>query len=133
MIRLGSKVCIAVNGGWDTHGDINGTTVRNRMNTVILPGLAKFLERMMAPASGYDVTVAILGDFARSLPGSDHASCLAATVIGPKVRTGVTVNVDAGVGMSSPHGIQAFWSYLAAASGAASNPFGTNPHASLLL
>lgn len=134
MIKLGTKVVIAQNGGWDTHGDINGTTVRNRMNTVILPGLSTFLARMMAPGSGYEVTVGILGDFARSLPGSDHASCLAATVIGHRIKVGTTGNVDAQVGMSpTAPGTAGFWSLLATAAGAATNPFGANPHGSLLI
>ncbi len=135
MIKLGTKVVIATNGGWDTHGDINGTTVRNRMNSVILPGLSRFLTRMMDAASGYEVTVAIFGDFARSLPGSDHASCLAATVIGQRVRLGTTGNVDSQVGMATAPGTAGFWSLLAAAGGvtAAANPFGANPHAALLM
>ncbi|MBL8955135.1 MAG: DUF1501 domain-containing protein [Myxococcaceae bacterium] len=135
MIKLGTKVVIANNGGWDTHGDINGTTVRNRMNTVILPGLSKFLERMMAAGSGYEVTVAIFGDFARSLPGSDHASCLAATVIGHRIKVGSTGNVDAQVGMASAPGNAGFWSLLATSGGvaAANNPFGANPHGALLI
>ncbi len=135
MIRLGTKVVVAQNTGWDTHGDINGTRVRARMNDVIMPGLSKFLERMMAPGSGYDVTVAILGDFARSLPGSDHASCLAATVIGNRIKNGSTGNVDAQVGMTAAPGPAGFWSLLATCGGvsAAANPFGANPHGSLLV
>ncbi|MBK7861789.1 MAG: DUF1501 domain-containing protein [Archangiaceae bacterium] len=136
MISLGTKVVVAVsNAGWDTHGDINGIAVRNKMSTLILPGLSKFLSNASGANATHDVTVAIFGDFARSLPGSDHASCVAATVIGPRIKVGTTGNVDPQVGMSSTPGPAGMWSLLADASGvpAAANPFGANPHASLLL
>jgi hypothetical protein len=135
MISLGTKVIVSQSFGWDTHGDINGTTVRRRMNTEIVPALSKFLGNPTGAAATHDVTVAIFGDFARSLPGSDHASCLAATVIGPRFKNATTGNVDAGVGMTATPGPAGFWSLLADASGvpAASNPFGANPHQSLML
>jgi hypothetical protein len=136
MIRLGTRVVIATDGGWDTHGDLNGTTVRNQMSARILPPLTTFLSRMLGPTSPADVTLAIVGDFARSLPGSDHASCLAPTIIGPRVKVGSTGNVDANVGMADGvPDVKGLWSYLADAArvSPAANPFGANPHASLLL
>lgn len=135
MISAGAKVAIAVENstGWDTHGDTNGSIVRTRMNATVLPGLRTFLSRMMA-APGRNVTVCIFGDFARSLPGSDHARCVSATVIGKKVRVGTTGRVSSSVGL--PQGsasVPQLWSYLAAVSKAPTNPFGANPHSALVL
>jgi hypothetical protein len=135
MISAGAKVAIAVENstGWDTHGDTNGAIVRQRMNATVLPGLRTFLSRMMA-APGRNVTVCIFGDFARSLPGSDHARCVSATVIGKKVRVGTTGRVSSAVGL--PQGsasVPQLWSYLAAVSKAPTNPFGANPHSALVL
>lgn len=134
MILAGAKVVIAVdNSGWDTHGDTSGSEVRTKMNSNILPGLNVFLQRMMS-ATGRNVTTAIFGDFARSLPGSDHARVISATVLGKKVLRGTTGRVSAGVGLptGSP-GIPPFWSYLASVAKSPSNPFGANPHSALVL
>jgi hypothetical protein len=133
MIAAGARVVIASDGGWDTHGDTTGNNVRNMMNTRILPGLRTFLTRMLAdPARS--TTVAIFGDFARSLPGSDHARCTSATLIGSRVRVGTTGKVNANVGLptGSPNVAQ-FWALLSAAAGVPGTPFGANPHTSLLL
>lgn len=134
MITAGAKVAIAVdNSGWDTHGDTTGSIVRTRMTNNILPGLRTFASRMLA-ATGRNVTIAILGDFARSLPGSDHARAISATVMGKRVRLGTDGRMSASVGLptGSP-GTAAFWSYLADLSRVATNPFGTDPHAALVL
>jgi hypothetical protein len=70
-----------------------------------------------------------MGDFSRSLPGSNHQANLTATVIGKHVKLGTTgrVNADVGLPNGSP-GIQGFWAYLAAVLKTADQPFGTNPH-----
>ncbi len=132
MITAGANVAIAVNSGWDSHGDTSGSSVRNKMTGTILPGLKTFLGRMMADPTRNVVTV-IFGDFARSLPGSDHAKLVAATVIGKYVKVGTTGRVIAppSGSLSLPSGTgntQQFWSYIAAAAKVASNPFGPNPH-----
>jgi hypothetical protein len=137
MIRLGSRVVLAMaqSPGWDTHGDINGTTVRTQMTNVILPSLKAFLSRVLDPTFPTDVTLAIVGDFARSLPGSDHAACMAPTVIGPRVKVGSTGNVDANVGMDSTvPGLNGLWSFLgdAARADLSKTLFGLNPHTALL-
>ncbi|MBL8955584.1 MAG: DUF1501 domain-containing protein [Myxococcaceae bacterium] len=134
MILSGTNVVIANSAaGWDTHSDSDGARVRNTMNQVILPSLRVFLQRMMT-ATGRNVTTLICGDFARSLPGSDHARSLSTTVIGKRVRVGTTGKVSASVQLpaGSP-GVPQLWSYLAAASRAPTNPFGANPHNALLL
>lgn len=133
MITAGARVAIAINDGWDTHGDTTGATVRTRMTSTILPGLRTFAQRMLT-AAGRNVTIAILGDFARSLPGSDHARGISATVIGKRVRVGTDGRMSASVGLpaGSP-GTAAFWSYLADLSRVASNPFGADPHTALIL
>lgn len=133
MIRAGCKVCIAVTGGWDTHGDSSGSTVRSMMNNNILPGLKVFLQRMMSDTA-FNVTTLIFGDFARSLPGSDHAHVLSATVFGKRVKVGTTGKVSSSVGLptGSPS-IPGMWAFMAAASNVTTTPFGTNPHTSILL
>ncbi|MDP2272992.1 MAG: DUF1501 domain-containing protein [Archangium sp.] len=138
MVLAGTNVVCAVNNGWDTHGDRTGSVVRQRMTDVILPGLRTFTQRMMSQGTR-NITVAVFGDFSRSLPGSDHARCLGATVWGTKVRLGVSGKVAANVGMptANPAGqaysAAGFWSYLAATSKAPTNPFGANPHSALVL
>lgn len=138
MTLAGANVMVAVNNGWDTHGDTSGNTVRSMMNNNILPGLSTYLSRMRA-VTGRNVIAAIYGDFARSLPGSDHARGVSATVIGKYVKVGTTGRMavaTASSGPSLPTGspaAMAFWSYLASVAKSPVNPFGTNPHAGLVL
>jgi hypothetical protein len=134
MITAGANVVMTVeaNPGWDTHGDTTGVKVRNQMNNYLLPPLNTFMDRMVN-AAGRNVVVCIMGDFARSLPGSDHQPNLTATVIGKYVKQGSTGKVDAAVGLpagtpSSPQ----LWSYLAAVTKTAGSPLGANPHALVL-
>jgi uncharacterized protein (DUF1501 family) len=137
MTLAGANVMIAVNDGWDTHGDTSGSTVRNKMNSEILPGLTTFLSRMLT-ASGRNVVVSIHGDFARSLPGSDHAGSLSGTVWGKYVKVGTTGHVTVPNNASGPNlpsgspAVPQFFSYLAAVAKSPTNPFGTNPHALVL-
>lgn len=134
MVLAGANVIIAVDSfSWDSHGDTTGSAVRTRMNSVILPGLKVFVERMMA-ATGRNVTTAILGDFARSLPGSDHANAVSATVMGKRVKVGTTGRVSSSVTLpsGSPSSL-GFWSYLADLARSPTNPFGADPHAALVL
>lgn len=133
MITAGANYVVAVDSGWDTHGDTNASTVRNMMNSRILPPLKVFINRMMN-RSDMNVVVAIFGDFARSLPGSDHASALAATVIGKYVKVGTTGRMSANVTLpSGTPSVPGFWSYLAAVSKASSNPFGANQHPTITM
>lgn len=129
MIRAGAKVVIANQGGWDTHGDRNGNTVRTKMTqNATMAALKIFTDRTLAMANRNVVTV-IMGDFSRSLPGSDHQANLTATVIGKYVKLGTTGRVSANVGLpAGTPGIDGFWAYLAAVTGAAGAPFGANPH-----
>ena len=134
MIKAGTNVVSLFDtGGWDTHGDTSGTVVRNKMTSYVLDPLNVFLNRMVADTTR-NVVVAMIGDFARSLPGSNHQPNLSATVIGKYVKQGTTgkVNADVAVAANTP-GIQGFWSYLGAVTKAPTNPFGANQHASLLL
>ncbi len=133
MITAGANVVIAIDGGWDTHGDRTAANVRNMMNTRILPPLKTFISRVMDPAgpnaAGRNVVVAIFGDFARSLPGSDHASALSGTVIGKYVRVGTTGKMAANVSLpTGTPSVGGFWAYLAAVLKSPTNPFGANPH-----
>jgi hypothetical protein len=128
MIMSGTNVVVAVDTDWDTHGDNDGTRARNQMTDRILPPLRTFLNRMMN-STERNVVVAMFGDFARSLPDSDHQPNCAVTVIGKYVKTGSTGNVDKNVNMAAgTPDIPQMWAYLAAALKAPTNPFGNNPH-----
>ncbi|MBX3230113.1 MAG: DUF1501 domain-containing protein [Labilithrix sp.] len=132
MVRAGSNVVQIVDAGWDTHGDTDGATVRNKMRTV-LPPLNAFIKRMVEDKTR-NVTVVIMGDFARSLPGSDHQPNLTATVIGKNVKVGTTGRTAKGAVTLAPGtpGIAGLWSYLATLAKVDDNPFGANPHSKLV-
>ena len=133
MITAGANFAIAVDGGWDTHGDRTGSTVRTNMNARILPPLKVFINRMMN-IPNRNVVIAILGDFGRSLPGSDHASALNSIVIGKYVKVGTTGKVAANVTLpTGTPSVPGFWSYLSKALKVPTEPFGANPHTSILL
>jgi hypothetical protein len=128
MIQAGANVVVANDGGWDSHGDRTAQSVRNMMNTRILPPLKTFITRMMNRPD-FNVTIAILGDFARSVEGSDHASAMTATVIGKYVKPGTTgkmsPNVQLAAGTPSCLGL---WQYLSAINLVTAMPLGANPH-----
>jgi hypothetical protein len=135
MIQAGANVTIAIDNGWDTHGDTDGAQVRSMMNQRILPPLKVFMNRMMNRPD-YNVGLVIFGDFARSLPGSDHASALSATVVGKYVKVGTTGKMSANVQLpAGTPSVPGLWSYLSEIMKVptASNPFGVNQHPSLLL
>jgi hypothetical protein len=129
MIRAGANVVIANQGGWDSHGDNNGSRVRTKiLDNGTMAALKVFTDRTLAMTDRNVVTV-IMGDFSRSLPGSNHQPNMTATVIGKYVKLGTTGRVTSDVGLpaGSP-GIDGFWAYLASVLGAEGKPFGTNPH-----
>ena len=133
MITAGANFVVAVDGGWDTHGDTTANNVRNMMTTRILPPLKVFINRMMN-LPDRNVVVAIFGDFARSLPGSDHASALSGTVIGKYVKVGTTGKMAANVQLpAGTPAVPGWWAYLASALKVPANPFGVNPHPTILL
>jgi hypothetical protein len=129
MIRAGANVVIANQAGWDSHGDNNGNEVRNKLvGDGTMAALKAFTDRTLAMANRNVITV-IMGDFSRSLPGSNHQANMTATVIGKYVKLGTTGRVTADVGL--PNGspsIDGLWAYLAAVAGASGSPFGANPH-----
>lgn len=128
MIQAGTSVVSIFDQLWDTHGDTTGTVVRNKMNSYVLAPLNVFFERVVQDATR-NVVVCLLGDFSRSLPGSDHQPNLTATVIGKYVKVGSTGQVDANVRL--PDGtpsIPGLWAYLAAAAKTTGAPFGADPH-----
>jgi hypothetical protein len=132
MITAGANVVVAVDDDWDTHGDTDGSRVRTKMNEDILPALKTFIDRTMNDVER-NVVIAIFGDFARSLPGSDHQPNCAVTVMGKYVRTGSTGRVDGDVNMvAGTPDIPQMWAYLAAALKTPTNPFGANPHGLIL-
>jgi len=141
MLRAGANVVTimdnANNGDvpWDSHGDSNGSRVRQMMTQRILPGLNIFLQRMTTDATlmGMNIVVTIFGDFARSRPNSDHASGVSPTVIGKYVKLGTAGKMDANVGLSpNTGGPAAYWGYLAQALRVPQAPFGTPMYTNLI-
>lgn len=133
MITAGANVAVVENGGWDSHGDRTAQNVRNKMNNDILPALSTFTQRMMVDAQRpvQNVTVIILGDFARSMEGSDHQPNLSVTVWGNNVKVGTTGKTSPTVALpGTTPGVGGLWSYLGALASIpdATNPFGPNPH-----
>jgi hypothetical protein len=129
MVRAGTGVIVASDPGWDTHGDTQGTQVRNMMTQRIVPGLQVFLNRMMAQTDR-NVIVVIGGDFSRSLPGSDHQANLSVLTIGKYIKNGTSGKTDANVGLpGSTPSVAGMWSFLAAAAKADGAVFGPNTHA----
>ncbi|MBS2013431.1 MAG: DUF1501 domain-containing protein [Deltaproteobacteria bacterium] len=128
FVRTGVNTVTVFDGGWDTHGDVNGNRVRNQM-TDIVPAIKTFMDRMITADAGRNVVLCLMGDFARSLPGSDHQPNLSATVIGKYVKRGSTgrVNADVAITGGAPSA-KGFWAYLAAATKATASPFGADPH-----
>lgn len=131
-------VCAMTNFNWDSHGDTDASNVRNMMTTNIIPSLNTFITRNMAPngvnltdefGNTRNITVAIMGDFARSLPGSDHQPNMSVTVFGKHVAVGTTGKTDNKVGLPpSTPGMNGLWAYLAAVA-QSKNPFSiANPH-----
>jgi hypothetical protein len=132
MIVAGANVVVAMDGGWDTHGDRDASAVRNMMNSRILPPLKTFLNRMLTDPER-NVVVAIMGDFARSLPGSDHAAAMSATVIGKYVKNGTTGKMSANVQLpAGTPSVPGLWAYLSKVLKFGQMPFGSNPHPSLV-
>lgn len=134
MVRSGTNTVIAPDGfNWDSHGDSNGNNVRNQMTQRIAPALRTFLTRMvMGAAAERNVVVAIMGDFHRSLPGSDHQGNLAALVIGKTLKNATTGKTDANVAQPpNTPSIAGFWQLMGAATKTSVSPFGANPHAVL--
>jgi hypothetical protein len=135
MVRSGTNFVMAQDNGfnWDTHGDVNGNNVRNMMTQRIATPLRTFLTRMVeAGQNERNVMVAIVGDFHRSLPGSDHQGNVSALVIGKTLRNATTGRTDGNVGLGpNVPGVMGLWQMLAAASKVDVSPFGANPHAVL--
>ncbi|CAN5718764.1 hypothetical protein BH11MYX4_BH11MYX4_29110 [soil metagenome] len=135
MLRSGTNVVTMSDTGWDTHGDRTGATVRRRMAIEIIPALKTFLARLRSDPelSKMNVSVIIHGDFARSLPSSDHAPALSALVIGPNVKVGTTGRVTSSVTLPANTGAsREMWAYLAALAKVPQSPFGANPHGLVL-
>ena len=134
MVRSGTNFVLAEDGGWDTHGDTSGTTVRNAFKQRIATPLRTFLTRVVEGGlSERNVVVALVGDFHRSLPGSDHQANVASIVIGKRLKNATTGKTDGRVSLpATTPGIDGFWQLLAAASKLDTSSFGANPHAALI-
>jgi len=134
MIAAGTNVVTVLDDHfqWDTHNDVNGMDVRTKMANRILPPLANLMTRAGA-IPNLNLVVAIVGDFARSLPNSDHANGVTASVMGKYVKPGSTGRFDGNVGLAAgTPGPQGFWAYLAKVLRVPGEPFGPNPHTALV-
>jgi len=135
MIRAGANVVSIAHHGWDTHGDSSGGFVRTQFARLFNGPLTTFIDRTRTEPelSSMNIVVAIVGEFARSLPGSDHQPNMTGTVIGKYVKVGTTGRTDRGVGLPpGTPGIAQFWAYVAKALRVPGDPFGPNPHALLV-
>jgi hypothetical protein len=131
MITAGANVVVAMDDddSWDSHGSTDGEIERNLMSTRILPPLRTFIDRTLNDPNR-NVAIAIFGDFARSLPDSDHQPNCAVTVLGKYVKPGNTGRVDRSMNMAKgTPDVQQMWAYLAAVLKSPVKPFGSNPHA----
>jgi hypothetical protein len=109
--------------------DVTGQRVRDMMKErQIIATLRTFTDRAMA-LEGRNVVTVVMGDFSRSIPGSNHQANLTATVIGKHVKLGTTgkVNRDVALPVGTP-GIKGLWAYIAAAAQSPEAPFRANPH-----
>lgn len=132
MIRGGTNVITLSDtaSGWDTHGDSTGTACRNKM-AAIMPALTTFYARLTSePAlAAMNISVMVHGEFARSLPTSDHAPVVTPIVVGRNVKVGTTGHVSAAVALPEGTGAsKEMWSYLAELAKVPKNPFPQNPH-----
>jgi hypothetical protein len=123
--------------GWDSHGDNDGSEVRRLMNGsqggYVTAPLATFINRVVADPTR-NVTLVLMGDFSRSLPGSNHQPNLTALAFGKNVKVGTTGKVNAQVGLpTGTPSTEGFWAYLAAMAKTTSTPFGANPHDKITL
>lgn len=139
LVHAGTNVVLISSGGgdcslgWDTHADHDGSCARGQMSDLLLPSLRTFLSRTIN-LPGHNVITALIGDFTRAA-ASEHAGMLVASVWGPHIIQGTSGAFEivgpyqsyAPRNGQSP-GITQLWSFLAAAAGAAENPFGVNPH-----
>jgi len=136
MVRAGSNfVMVQDDFVWDTHGDTNGNNVRNMMTGRIATPLRTFLTRAIeGTLADRNVTLVMVGDFARSLPGSDHQANLSALVIGKSVKNATTGKTDARVALGpGVAGTDGLWQFLAATGKLDASPFAAgNPHAALM-
>ncbi len=139
MIRSGTNVVTMVDGGalnYDTHGDTSGARARQKVAQTVMPGLKTFTDRMLN-LPDRNVVIVMFGDFARSLPGSDHASITVATVMGKYVKVGTSGKTDANVGL--PDGtptVPGLWGMVSAAAKAPTavvQGMGGNPHTNLVM
>ncbi len=130
MVMSGTNVVTVFDNRWDSHGDNDGTVVRNKMAATIAGPLKTFLTRVLDDQPARNVVVCLFGDFSRDLPSSGHQPNLSATVMGKYVKPGTTGRTDANVGLvAGTPTIDGMWAYLAAVTKTAGSPFGANPHA----
>ncbi len=140
MVRFGTNAITLRDGGWDSHGDRSGAAVRGKLGGMMGP-INTFINRVMDPAqqdqeNPRNITMVFIGDFARSLPGSDHQSNVTALVIGNNVKVGTTGMVNANVGLQGG-GPKAgeLWSFVSKLAKIQTDPTGLNTaaHNALML
>jgi hypothetical protein len=117
---------------FDTHDDATGAAARQVMAPLV-PLLRTFLARILGQHDR-NVVVALIGEFSRTVPTSDHALGGTATVIGRFVKAGTAGPQTAdGAPPAGAPPVDGLWSYLAGALRLGQQPFGRNPNPELLL
>jgi hypothetical protein len=116
----------------DTHNDGSGAMARQILAPTI-PVLRTFVARVLA-IPNRNVVIAVLGEFSRTMPKSDHALGGTATVIGRYVKAGTAgaQTADGSPPADAPP-VDGLWSFLASALRVEQHSFGRNPHRELLV
>jgi hypothetical protein len=129
---------------WDFHqtgtgGSLNGSYSRQKfLGQGIFGGAANriapiktFIDRMLN-APDRNVVVCISGELVR-LPSGDHGDGTVAVLLGKNVKQGVSYPVTAASRFAAgTPPVMGFWAAVAAALKVPGNPFGPNPHASII-
>lgn len=130
---------------WDFHqtgtgGSLNGSYSRQKLlgqgifgsNASRIAPIKTFLDRMLN-APDRNVVVCISGELVR-LPNGDHGDGTVAVLLGKHVKQGISypVTSQSRFAAGTPN-VQGFWAAAAAALKVPGQPFGQNPHASVIV
>lgn len=96
-----------------------------------IKAIGKFIERMLS-LQGRNVVVCVSGEMVR-LTNGDHGDGTVAVLFGKTVKQGISFGVDAKSKFAAgTPGVKGFWAAAAAALGVQGQPFGANPHTSIV-
>ncbi len=140
------NICDFNLASWDFHqtgagGSLNGSLSRDkflargvfsRASPRIEP-IKTFIKRMLE-MPGHNVVVAISGELVR-LPSGDHGDGTVAAMFGKYIKQGVSHGIESSAARfnaTKTPGPKGFWAAAAAALKVPGEPFGPNPHATLI-